>query len=51
MENTIRIGETEINSIMVGDMGIKSVYAGDSHIFERTGGYIYLELSSNKEED
>ena len=51
MENTIRLGETEINSIMVGDMGIKSVYAGDSHIFEGTCGYIYLELSSNKEEN
>lgn len=51
MENTIRIGETEINFIMVGDMGIKSVYAGDSRIFERTGGYIYLELLSNKEEN
>lgn len=49
MESKIRIGETEINSIMVGDMGIKSVYAGDSRIFERTGGYIYLELSTKEE--
>lgn len=46
----INQGDTPISEIFVGDMGIKTVMSGGNPIYERSGGYIYIELNT-KEND
>lgn len=41
-------GQDQIASVMLGDMGIKTVYAGDDVIYNRPGGYFYLELDTKE---
>lgn len=41
-------GQNQIASVMLGDMGIKTVYAGDDVIYNRPGGYFYLELDTKE---
>ena len=41
----IILGETYIPLLFVGDMGIKSGYAGNEQVYEREGGYFYLDFS------
>ena len=45
----MKIGEREAEGFFVGQMGIKSVCIGKTPIYERPGGYIYLELTGEKE--
>lgn len=33
-----------ITKLFIGNHGIKTVYQGKNKIYERTGGYIYIEL-------
>lgn len=37
-------GTDKITSLFAGDMGIKRVYAGSELVYERPGGFLYLEL-------
>lgn len=41
-------GQNQIASVMLGEMGIKTVYAGDDVIYNRPGGYFYLELDTKE---
>ena len=41
-------GQDQIASVMLGDMGIKTVYVGDDVIYNRPGGYFYLELDTKE---
>lgn len=45
----MKIGEREADGLFVGQMGIKTVCLGGETIYERPGGYIYLELNDKKE--
>lgn len=52
MSNTapiICIGDTPISQMMVGDMGIKRILIGDTEVYNRPGGYFYLELDTKGE--
>lgn len=33
----------------VGDMGIKKICVGNDTLYERPGGYLYLELNTEEE--
>lgn len=46
---TIYIGNTPISQIMIGDMGIKRILIGDTEVYNRPGGYFYLELDTKGE--
>jgi len=46
----IQTGETTAELIYQGDMGIKQVYLGDELIYERQGGYFFLELNTKNDE-
>ena len=41
-------GEQPIAALMVGKMGIKTVSLGDEPIWERPGGYVYLQLDTEE---
>lgn len=41
-------GSDQITSLMIGEMGIKTVYAGDEIVYNRPGGYFYLELDTKE---
>ena len=42
---------TEIEEIFIGDMGIKQVYSGaDELLFERKGGFLYVQLDTGEQE-
>lgn len=45
----IHIGDDLINDIFTGDMGIKEVAIGDETIYTRSGGYLYLEVVTEEE--
>jgi len=49
-ENTIRVGDSVIPLLFQGDMGIKRVYLGDELIYERPGGFFFLELDTKPDE-
>lgn len=38
-----------VSNLFVGDMGVKEIYVGDIPIYQRQGGYFYLELSTEEE--
>ena len=42
----IAIDEKEITEMFIGAQGIKTVIVGEDHVYERTGGYIYLVLDT-----
>ena len=42
-------GERPIQQMMVGEIGIKTAAIGDEIIYNRPGGYIYLELCGEEE--
>lgn len=42
----IKQGENQISEIFVGNMGIKTIFVGNEPVYERTGGYIYIELNT-----
>ena len=41
--------EHEIDQLRLGEMGVKKAAVGDESVYLRTGGYFYLELSTEKE--
>lgn len=45
----IAIGETLISKLNIGEMGIKRVLTGDTELYNRPGGYFYLELITKEE--
>lgn len=46
----INAGEEQISSLFVGDMGVKTALVGDETIYQRSGGYFYLELVTEEAE-
>lgn len=44
------VGEEQISSLFVGDMGVKTALVGDETIYQRPGGYFYLELVTEEVE-
>lgn len=46
----INVGEEQISSLFVGDMGVKTALIGDETIYQRSGGYFYLELVTEEAE-
>lgn len=46
---TVFIGDIPISQIMIGDMGIKRILIGDTEVYNRPGGYFYLELDTKGE--
>lgn len=47
----LNIGQRSLAGLFVGEMGVKMVCAGEETLYERPGGYLYLELESEKEMD
>lgn len=45
----MKIGEKEVEGLFVGHIGIKTACLGEMSIYERPGGYIYLDLTDEKE--
>lgn len=48
---TVYVGAREGTSLMVGDMGVKSVFVGSEQIYERSGGYFYINLITEDKGD
>ena len=44
-------GAEQIASLMVGNMGVKTVAVGDDVVYERPGGYFYINLVTNTTTD
>ena len=40
----LAVGPDVILALFQGDMGVKSVYLGDLKIYERLGGFLYIQL-------
>ena len=40
------VGPDLILALFQGDMGNKSVYLGDLKIYERLGGFLYIQLAT-----
>ena len=47
----LNVGQQSLAGLFVGEMGIKTACAGEKILYERPGGYVYLELESEKEMD
>ena len=43
-------GEQGIAQLDQGDMGVKTAAVGEETVYQRPGGYFYLELKLEKEE-
>lgn len=43
-------GAEPITSLMVGTMGVKTVAVGNDVVYQRPGGYVYIQLISDKGE-
>lgn len=48
-DETVYVGAREVSALMVGNMGIKSVFIGSEQVYERSGGYIYINLITEGE--
>ena len=46
----INVGDEQISSLFVGDMGVKTALIRDETIYQRSGGYFYLELVTEEAE-
>ena len=42
----IAFGSDVILALFQGNMGIKSVYLGDLKLYERPGGFLYIQLTA-----
>lgn len=51
MIGLIYIGEETITALFIGEMGMKSVFIGEEPIDTRSGGYLYVELQTGKENE
>lgn len=43
-------GAEQVASLMVGTMGVKTVAVGNDVVYQRPGGYVYIQLISDKGE-
>ena len=43
-------GAEQVASLMVGTMGAKTVAVGNDVVYQRPGGYVYIQLISDKGE-
>mgnify|MGYP000398856627 CR=1 FL=1 len=43
-------GTEQVTSLMIGSMGVKTVAVGNDVVYERPGGYIYIQVISDDEE-
>lgn len=46
----IRWGEEIVDQLKLGEMGVKTAAVGAEPVYQRPGGYFYLELTGEKEE-
>lgn len=44
----VNVGDETIKALFVGEMGIKTVLIADETVYTRPGGYIYLNLQTQK---
>lgn len=44
----LAVGIKRILELFIGSMGIKSVHLGGETIYERPGGFLYIELKSEE---
>ena len=42
----LTVGKETIQALFIGTMGIKAVYIGNVKIYERPGGFLYIELKN-----
>lgn len=47
----LTVGNELISMLFTGEMGIKTAAVGDQIIYDRPGGYCYIELSTSEEEE
>lgn len=40
------IEDNKVSDVMIGSMGVKKMYQGDEKIYERKGGYLFIELAT-----
>lgn len=50
-DGMLHFQEQAIDQLQLGEMGIKSAALGETQIYVRPGGYIFLELSTEKERE
>lgn len=43
------VGEKEVTGFYKGSMGIKKIFVGEKEVYNRPGGYVYLELDTKGE--
>lgn len=51
MIENIEIKDKAVSNIMVGDMGVKTVCIGDIPVYNRQGGFLYIEIITGEDED
>lgn len=44
-------GTEQVTSLFVGSMGVKTVAVGNDVVYERPGGYFYINLVTNTTTD
>ena len=44
-------GTEQVTSLFVGSMGVKTVAVGNDVVYERQGGYFYINLVTNTTTD
>ena len=44
-------GTEQVTSLFVGSMGVKTVAVGNDVVYERPGGYFYINLVANTTTD
>lgn len=44
----VNVGDETIKTLFFGEMGIKTVLVGDETVYTRPGGYLYLNLQTQK---
>lgn len=47
----VAVDTNKVVSIFVGEMGVKSAAVGGEEIYQRPGGYFYLELDTSVNEE
>lgn len=44
----LAVGIKRILELFIGSMGIKSAHLGGESVYERSGGFLYIELKSEE---
>lgn len=47
----LHYGEQNIDQLRLGEMGIKRAALGEETVYVRPGGYVFLELCTEKESE